>query len=254
MKRIFFITLLAVVVGVGISCYAFAKEETYLIGVEDTAYYPHYSVNKGEYIGFAREALDIFSKKYGYKFVYKPLPVMRLHQNFIKKESDFLYPNNTDWLTELKKDTKIYYSNPLVNVIDGVMVLPENKGKKLKYLATIQGFTLPAYEALIKSNKVKISESYEFKGLFESVMRNYADGLYITIDCGNYHLRTVLQKPDALVFDASLPYDIASHMLSSIKYPEIIEKFNSFLKEEKAVIDKLKDKYQIMDSQQSEKF
>jgi hypothetical protein len=246
MKKTFFIVTAFIV---SLSGYGFAEEKIFTVGAEDTSYYPHYAVENSQYIGLAREVLDTFAKKYGYKFDYKPLPVLRLHQSFMKKELDFLYPNNPEWLTEIKGTAKIYYSSPLVNVIDGVMVLPENKGnglEKLKYLGTIQGFTLPAYTEMIKSKKVKITESYEFKGLIESVINKNNDGAYVTIDCAIHHLRTVSQKPDALVFDPDLPYDIAQHLLSSVKYPEIIENFNIFLREDKQVTEQLMDKYQIM--------
>lgn len=235
-------------IGMTVSEYGFAEEKKYVVGVEDTSYYPHYAVKNGEYIGFARDLLDSFAKKHGYRFSYKPFPVMRLHRDFIEKKLDFLYPNNPEWLTELKGNVNISYSKAAVHVTDGVMVLPENKGRgleKLKYLGTIQGFTLPAYTALIKDRKIRLSESYEMKGLINSVIKKNADGAYITVDCANHHLRTVLQKPDALVFDPGLPYDVAAHQLSSILYPEIIKKFDSFLDEEKELREQLKADYRI---------
>jgi hypothetical protein len=241
-------SILVVILSTVFSGYALGEEKTYLVGAEDTSYYPHYAVKDKEYVGFAREAVDAFAKKYGFKFVYNPLPVMRLHRDFIGKKLDFLYPNNPEWLTELKEKVTIYYSNALVNVTDGVMALPENRGRglaQLKHVVTIHGFTLPPYEGLIKDGKIKISESYEFKGLLESVMRKHADGAYITVDCANHYLRTVLKKPNAVVFDPELPYDVAAHMLSTITHPDIIEKFNIFLNEDKQVIEDLKDKYKI---------
>ncbi len=241
------ITVFAII-GMMVSEYSFAQEKKYVVGVEDTSYYPHYEVRNGEYTGFARDILDAFAKKYGYSFSYSPLPIMRLHRAFLERKLDFLYPNNPEWLTELKTNVTIYYSKAAVNVTDGVMVLPENKGRgleKLKYLGTIQGFTLPAYTALIKDNRVRLSESYEFKGLINSVIKKNADGAYITVDCANHYLRTVLQKPDALVFDPGLPYDVAAHQLSSIKYPEIIKEFDTFLDKEKQLAERLKADYRI---------
>ncbi len=247
MKKAFMIAVFAFVGMIFSEC-GFAQEKKYLVGVEDTSYYPHYAVKNGKYTGFACDLLDAFAKKHGYRFSYKPLPVMRLHRDFIEKKLDFLYPNNPEWLTELKENVTISYSKAAVNVTDGVMVLPENKGRgleKLKYLGTIQGFTLPAYTALIKDNKIRVSESYEMKGLIGSVIGKNADGAYITVDCANHYLRTVLQKPDALVFDPGLPYDIAAHQLSTILYPEIIRKFDTFLNEEKQVAEQLKADYRI---------
>jgi len=254
MKKLFIMMIIIVLVGITSGQNAFSENKSFLVGVEDISYYPHYSIKNNEYVGFVREVFDTFTKNHGYKFVYKPLPVMRLHRTFINGELDFVYPNNPEWLTELKKNSQIIYSIPLANVVDGVMVLPENKGKglqRLKILSTMMGFTLPAYENLIKSNKVRISEGYKFDGVLKSVIKKHSDGAYVTVDCAIYHLREVFRTPESLVFDPDLPYDVAPHLLSTIKHSEIISNFDTFIIQNKGLIDQLKDKYQIVEIMKS---
>ncbi|GBC62261.1 hypothetical protein DENIS_3230 [Desulfonema ishimotonii] len=229
------------------SGYCFAEEKEYTVGIEDVFYFPYYAFKNGECTGLSREVLDAFGQKHGYKFTYKPMPVMRLHKNLIKGNTDFIYPDNAEW--ELNENAKVYYSTPVTEVIDGVMVLPEHKGKglnRLKKLGTIKDFIMPGYADLIKNNQVRVSESYEFDTLLKLAMQKYIDGAYVTIDCAVYHLQEKLHRPDALVFDPDLPYDITAVSLSSVKHPDIIRDFSTFLNEEKGLTDRLKEKYNIM--------
>jgi len=43
----------------------------------------------------------------------------------------------------------------------------------------------------------------------------HVDGFYIAIDVGAYHLREILKKTDALIFNPNLPYDVQRYSLSS---------------------------------------
>ncbi len=233
---------------------AFSSGNHFTVGVENISYFPHYAVKNGRYVGLAPDILNAYAQKRGYRFTYEPLPVNRLHRMLHEDKIDFIYPNNPDWLAEMKGKKKIHYSDPVVRVIDGMVLLPEKKGKgikQLKNVGTVQGFTLPAYEGAIRSGDIEVSESYEFEGLLGAVIKGFVDGAYVTVDSAMYHLKDVLGRPKALVFDPDLPYDVAAHMLSSTLHPEIIPDFNRFLAEEKAMIDALKHQYGIIEESQS---
>ena len=89
----------------------------------------------------------------------------------------------------------------------------------------------------------------DFAGLLKMARLKRVDGVYITVDVGNYHLQEITQKPGALIFNPDLPYDIQEFSLSSIKFPEVIREFDKFMKEEKVFVEQLKKEYHIMDSE-----
>ena len=95
-----------------------------------TDYLPIYKGDSSGYTGCARRLLDSFASKSGHTFTYKALPVARLHIEFAARETrDFKFPDNPHWSCDVKKDTKIYYSKGTVSVVEGLMLLPTNKGK-----------------------------------------------------------------------------------------------------------------------------
>lgn len=125
----------------------------YVVGVEDVEYYPYWADRDGHYAGFARKLLDRFAESKGYHFVYQPLPVKRLWNTYFSGQVDLKFPDNPHWAKMRKSGYNIVYSQPAVNYIDGVMVLPGHKGlglERLERLGTIRGTTI-----LTRSNGVK---------------------------------------------------------------------------------------------------
>lgn len=228
---------------------AFAQEKIFIVGVENIEYYPLYAYRNGEYIGYSREILDAFAKEHGYTFEYKPLPVLRLFKRFLEEQTlDFKYPDNEYWQSEMREGKTIYYSEPVVDYIDGVVVLPENKGKgieHLQHLGTVLGFTPWEYLEDIKAGKIKQEECANYISLLEIAKRNRIDGAYGNIDIAKYHLENTLKQPDALVFDPDLPYTKSSYRVSSMKHPVVIEEFSTWLIEQKEFVESLKAKYKV---------
>lgn len=89
MNKYIFVTVLLILKN------SFAGEFT--IGVENLSYYPHYTMESGQYEGFARDILDSFAKAKGHKFIYKPVVVSELTKDFINGKVDFKYPDNQYW-------------------------------------------------------------------------------------------------------------------------------------------------------------
>ena len=127
------------------------------------------------------------------------------------------------------------------------MVLPKrkNKGKLLKKLGTMRGFTPYNYLKAIKDGKIFLHEMDQFDSLLKMVIYRRLDGAYINIDIANYILRNKLKKSKALVFDSSLPHTKSNYNLVTLKYANIIKKFNVFLEKEKKLIEKLRKKYNL---------
>ena len=194
----------------------------FVVGVGDYDYLPHHGIINHEYRGYAREILDLFSKKSGLILIYRPLPWKRVIHEYTNGNVDFIFPDNPFWDTEAKKGKKIQYSNAVVSYIDGVVVLPENKGRgidHLKTIGTLRGFTIWDYKKYIQSGQMELAESNNFVPLLKQVLMKRIDGAYMELAVANYYLQDVLKKPGALVFDPNLPHTRDNYHLSSIKHP-----------------------------------
>jgi len=235
---------------------SFLAQETpkknYTIGVQSFKYYlPYSQFSNGKYSGFNKELLDMFAKNKDYNFTYKAYPLKRLYKTFLNQKLDFKYPDNPYWNASLKEKSNILYSDTVIEYIDGVMVLPENKNKKpqeLKKLAIVAAFTPYPYLKDIKEGKIKTYEVFDYRNLITKALKKKVDGIYSNIAVSQYYLKNVLDKKNQLVFDDNLPYIKNYRSLSSIKYPHIIVEFNAFLKEKKRDIDILKKKYNLNNS------
>lgn len=231
---------------------AMAQQKTFTVGVEDLEYYPQKSHKNGEFIGFGRELLDAFAKSRGYKFEYKILPLNRLFLEHLKVKSlDFQYPDNSYWEGHIRKGVTVYYSKPVMPYIDGVMVLPENKGrgmKDFKVLGTMTGFTPWNYLDLIKQKRVTVFENDSFIALLKQVSLKRVDGAYINVEVAKYQLRDMLRQPDSLVFDPDLPHTRDFYYFSTVKHPKVIQEFNEFLATEVAQYEQIRKKLGIESS------
>jgi len=222
-----------------------AKETKFIVGVENIAYLPYWEGTTKEYKGASREILDAFAKSKGYTFVYKPLPIKRLYREFFSKIIDFKYPDNPLWRSDLRKDKKIFYSNKVLIYIDGTLVKKENKGKGIKILGTVSGFTPWTYLSLIKQNKIKMKENHSIESLLRNTKKGFVDGAYFNVEVAKHILSSVYSESKSLVFDESLPFTKDGYRLSSLKHKKIIDEFNNFLKHHQDLIEKIKRKYKI---------
>lgn len=220
---------------------------SFTVGVESTDYLPISKVDSGSYSGYAREVLDAFASKYGHTFIYKPMPVARLYDEFaVQKSLDFKFPDNAYWGGDVKKGISIVYSKGLISVTDGLMVLPENKAKTtVTKIVTIRGFTPYPYLDQINAKKIAVSEVNAPEAALSMVEAGRADGVYMGQLSANYILADVMKKPGILVFGEKLPNSKNDFSLSTIARPEVIKEMDEFLVKEKATVAKIKAKYKI---------
>jgi ABC-type amino acid transport substrate-binding protein len=115
-----------------------------VIGVEDLAFAPHYSIDaQGQYQGFARELFDLFAAQSGVQLSYKALSVERLLPALLQGEVDFKYPDSGNWSPSRKAGVNLHYSQAVVSYVDGVLVAPQYQGhsiERLKRLTIVDGF------------------------------------------------------------------------------------------------------------------
>lgn len=237
--------LLSLVFVLALSANALAG--AYVVGVEAINYYPLYAGVDGDYKGAAREILDAFAADAGHTFTYEPLPVARLFETYLTTdELDMKFPDNPYWSGDAKKGKNVVYSEPVVDYIDGVMVLPANKGKgaeALKTLGIIRGFTAWDYLDKIKAGQISLDESNDYEAMLKKAVKGRTDGAYSSVAVANYHVENTLGQKGALVFDEGLPHTRGSYFLSSIKHPELVEAFSAWMAKNAAKVQEIKNKY-----------
>lgn len=223
-------------------------ERKFTIGVEELKFYPVSDVKENRYCGYFREFLDLFAQSRGYKFEYKPRPIKRLLNEFSNQKLDFKMPDNPNWSSSLKKGQKIIYSGSILDYIDGIFVLPNNKGdkSKLRIVGTILGFTPKALFPYIRSGSILIYENSNYEGLIRQAILKRVDGIYVPVIMTRYYLANVLKKPNILIFDNERPYTKGSYRLSTIKHPKIINEIDLFIERNREKINLLKEKYKVI--------
>ncbi len=226
-----------------------ASAASYTVGVENIDYYPHYAVRNGQYVGYARDVLDRFSAVSGHQFKYVILPVKRLSIAFLNDHSiDFKFPDNRHWVPELRANQRVFYSNRVIDAVEGTMVLPQRKGQdrsSIRILGTILGFTPVPYLEEIQRGTIRVSENNDFVGLMQQTLLGRVDAAYINIEVGEEILATRLNRPGALVFDPKLPNKSSGFSLSSLEHADIILQFNQFLADEISLQTQLCKKYKM---------
>ncbi len=226
----------------------YAKE--YTVGVENIDYYPFYSVNsRGEYVGYARDVLDLFAKKKGFKFIYEARTLKKLNEQFIKERRfDFKFPDNKFWAKEVKDTVEVFYSSPICNFVDGVIVNKKDKDKDINYfkaagIGVVRGYSILGYE----NAGIVISESPDIATLIERLKYGRISGAYFNVEVALNKVNGDKNLKNKFFFNQKIPFYKSSFDLSTFNHPEIIEDFNLFLSENRDEVNKIKEKYGIKD-------
>lgn len=217
-----------------------------VVGVEELDYFPAYAVQKGEYVGAAREIFDAFAQAKGYALTYRPLPVKRLYAELLSGGIDFKFPDNPGWGADLRRDAQVAYSRPVIAYVDGVMVRPENKGKgadRILTLGTVSGFTPFAWLDRVRDQKVVLKENPRTDLLIRQVAVGRIDGAYASVAVVHYSLEHELNMPGALVFDPALPHSRDAYRLSTVNHPAALAEFDAWMAANQAQVDAIKQRY-----------
>ena len=217
------------------------RAETYLVGVENIEYMPHFSVVGSEYVGFARELLDAYANDRGHHFRYKPLPIKRLNIELIEGKIDFKYPDNPKWRG--RDISKLTFSAPVFQYVEGANVPPELYGTEVRTLAIIRGFTPIPYLEGIERGLVEVTEHNSLRAAVRFVLLGRTDAVYGERHVVQYYLRHLMGKPGALVFDDSRPLARDHYHLSSATQPDMLNDFSQWLQENRHKIAVLKNSF-----------
>jgi hypothetical protein len=233
-----------------------ASAESYLIGVENLPFAPHYSIDQqGHYQGFARELFDQFAAYSGVQLSYQPLPVHRLLPALLQGEVDFKYPDSDKWAQAQKAGKDLHYSQAVVDYVDGVLVAPQRQGQaleQLKRLGMVSGWTPWGYQQGIEAGQIQPSYSDDLRKMIQQTLKKDTDGAYFNVVVATHYLDNIRARPGALVFDPKLPHTRGNFHLSTLRHPAVLQRFDRFLLERQAEVAALKDKYRVeanLDSQ-----
>ena len=226
---------------------ATAAAESFVVGVENIDYRPHYGMENGEYTGFGRAVLDAFAADTGHELEYRALPIKRLFQALVDGEIDAKYPDNAYWSAGLKEGADVVYSDPVVSYIDGVLVPKDAVGEgpgRIETLGTVTGFTPWAWTDRIESGAVSVSENPRFSSLVKQAIGGRIDGLYSNVSVAAFRLEEIGQA-DALVFDPDLPHTASDYHLSTTTEPGLVEAFDAWMAENADKVAALKAEYDV---------
>ena len=212
---------------------AFAQGKPLIVGVEEQDYLPNYGWKDGSYRGTAADIWTAFAADKGYKITFKPLPIRRLYVEMLKGAVDVKFPDSPEWAADIKKGAAVVYTNPVLGLIDGVVVKSDKVGRALNSihtLGTVGGFTVSTeWQTRIESKAVELKENARLDQLLRQVLLDRVDGAYVSVAAALYVAEKDLGQKDALVFDPSLPYRRGSYLASSVSRPDIIQDFNLWM-------------------------
>jgi hypothetical protein len=221
---------------------------SFVIGVEDVSYYPYFDFTSDN-TSFAKALLDQFAKDTGHQISYLPLPIKQFPKWLHDKDIDFKFPDNARWQERSNiKQLNIHFSDPIVVMTAGTLVIAKNQHKKeafFKSIGTITGFHPTLWLQQIEQGKVVIYEDSSAKILVKHLVNGLIDGLDIDLAVANNGLQQLRLK-EKLVISEHLTKQIYSYQMSTIKYPEIIKQFNQWLVTHRSHIDTLKAKFGIL--------
>ncbi|WP_439860355.1 substrate-binding periplasmic protein [Pseudomonas sp. MBLB4136] len=222
--------------------------EQYRVGVERQPYLPYFTVEDGQYRGYARELLDAFAADQGHQFTYVALPVKRLLGDYLAGKLDFKFPDHPHWKSRQKQGHRVHYSQAVAPYTDGVMVLSAHVGlgkARIRRLGTQLGFTPWPYLADIEGGHMSLTQSNHIDSLLRMAASGRVDAIYLNPRVARLALRAAGLAEDALRFDPGLPHVDGDYYLSSRLHPEVIAAFDRFLQQQPQLVQRLKAKYEI---------
>jgi ABC-type amino acid transport substrate-binding protein len=220
-----------------------AREQALIVGVEDVDYEPIMNGSDGRFSGYAFQLLELFTRRQGLRFSYRPLPIKRMTPFLLDGQIDLCFPDNPNWRLDLKAGHELAYSEAFVPFQDMVFVKPESIGQPLKRLGVVRGFTPKRFQAQIEKGEIELTEATAPSNLVKMALAGRIDGVALAGAVGRHQLRQ-LGQPEGLQPDPAYHAKFEMHYrLSSLRHPEVIAQFNDFLKAEATAIQTLQKRF-----------
>jgi len=176
----------------------------------------------------AKEKIKYFFSNSAQQVSFVELPIKRLYSFLINGDIDFKFPDNPTWKPILKEGKDIYYSKPLFETNDVTISLAGFDKSKIMKIGVIRGYTPIPFLAKIQNNEVSVSEVNSVNALIGLLTKKRVDAIYINKEM------FMRLKPDKRIFNLKdlSPVIRTKYHLSTIKYPELLKVFDSYLAKE----------------------
>lgn len=224
-----------------------AQADSFVVGVEDLNYYPYFDF-PADNSSFTRALLDQFAKDNGHQITYRILPIKQFPKWLYEENIDFKFPDNERWqeINNIHHLT-IFYSDEVVEMTAGTLVLAKNNNKdaaSIKTIGTVAGFHPTLWLDKIAQGQVILFEDASPTILVQYLINGLIDGLVINLAVANNELEK-LHKNEKIVFSNQIEQEIYSYKLSTVKYPEILKQFNQWQVKRQKYIEELKAEFGI---------
>jgi ABC-type amino acid transport substrate-binding protein len=226
-----------------------APNKVFTVGVEDYPnFLPYSEYQNSKYSGLGKDILDAFAHEHGYTFDYQVYPLKRRDNLFVLGKLDLIFPDNPEWIPDLKQGKNIAYAQ-MLEFTDGVLVLKKNRGRgvgAIKVLGTPLGFTPFPFLEQIRWGAVAVEESISYDALYDKLAAGRVDGAYMNTEIAQHYFAKVPKfQAGNIIYDADLPHATGYWCLSSMAYPDIVKEFKEFMEKNKPLVDELKRRYQF---------
>lgn len=224
------------------------RADSYVIGIEQIDYYPHYDFSKRQRRGYFVDLIQLFSEKSGHKFTFMPLPVKRLYQS-AKSDIDFIYPDNPLWEQYNEPGVDKSFSAPVIFTLGSTLVKPELQHislEQFRSLAVIHGFVPTKWLELKDQHSYRMVDVPDVASALGLVLKGRLDGANIEYNVAQHYLRSIAAQ-DQLVIAEQLPFTQLPFLLSTVKHPQLLAQFDQFLLDHAGQVAALKRKYQLQE-------
>ncbi len=250
-------SLILVIAALFVASMGFAQDaaapakKDFVIGVEQLEYLPFYGydpASPNEMAGYCREVFDAFAKAKGYTITYRLLPVIRLYAELYDNQIDFKFPDNPKWAADEKKDKTLYYTDSIIDFVDGLTINTDNKelvSEKLAHIGTVRGFAPWAFMDRIRAGSLKLTEANDIGSLVKMIDDKRIEGAWGNILVAQRAIKESGLDSSKFMFAEQLPHDKGSYLLSTTRFPEVIKELSAFLAENKDMLLELRKKYGV---------
>lgn len=206
-----------------------ASVRTYVVGVEELDYLPYYGTVDGQVDGAIRDLLDAFAADSGYRFVYRPMPILRLFAALERGDIDFKFPENPLWTHPEKQAIALSYSRPLLLATDAAFVLPDRLGRtaaEIRSLGKILGFDLPFWSR--RPNPPELFTVQSVDSLLMIGLAGRVDAVHANVAVMEEVLRR-RGREGALIRDPGLPTIDYDYRLGTARHPDLLRKLDDWI-------------------------
>lgn len=218
------------------------------VGVENINHLPFYGLCGGDYCGFGRDVIDAFAADKGLGVRYLALPIPRLHRTLADGGVDLKFPANPLWAHHLKEGATIRYSAPVVDFVDGFIMLAGREDLP-RTVSTLRGFTIDL--STIGPDTPYLMEANAEENLFDLLLRGRIDAVYTNVGVMRHFLRRTGQGTATVSFRRDMPYNRSHYLLSTASRPNLIEDFDAWMANNRDTLDRLKATWQLDFSEES---